>query len=1055
MTTSVDQRLSRKLIDQRLSRKLTMVIAASMVAVFVIDLFTPIAYGDWVFYLVPVVLCSYTWQPRTPLVVAGLCTVLLPVGAFLCPSTMPGPPVITMPSFAVGFERGLVAASTWITALIVRHSIVAKCQVRELSWIRSGQRELAGHLQGDLTTQALGDRVLRFLCEYLDAPVGLFFSAPTDGTLKRVASYALGGAALGREAVALGEGLLGQAVQDRRVSRLDDLPESYMRVSSALGDAKVRHVVVVPAEVDGDVTGALELGFRRPLDARDMSLLTSIAEPVAIALRSAAYRARQAELLEQTRQQASALRAQQEELRAANEELENQSKTLGESHQRLEHQQVELEQTNAQLAEQARMLEQQRDDLTRAQAELLAQADRLESSNRYKSEFLANMSHELRTPLNTVLILAKILGDNKDMSLTAEQVKYASTIHAAGTDLLALLNDILDLSRIEAGRVEVQPEQVEPARIVEALKRVFQPVADERRLRFEVELDDSFAGPITTDAMRVQQILRNLLSNAFKFTEEGQVSLAVRCDGRGSMIFTVRDTGVGIATEHQAEIFEAFRQVDGTIQRKYGGTGLGLTISRELAHLLGGEISVASTPGRGSSFSLHLPVREAPPAAEAPVRARPASRPRPQVLVTPASIETEPPGALPARPAVEDDRTSIESSDRSILVIEDDESFAGIVRDLAREQRFKCLVATTAREGIALAERFVPSAVVLDILLPDGSGLAVLEQLKRQPTTRHIPVHVLSVADHARQAYELGAIGYAVKPIMREQLITAFQRLEQTLERGVRRVLVVEDDAAQQEAIAALLAMGNVEVVPAASGAEALERLKQTTFDAVILDLKLPDTSGYDVLDRMAAGEAFSFPPVIIYTGRALSRDEEQRLRRYAGSIIIKGARSPERLLDEVTLFLHKVEKELPPEKQRILREVRSRTTVLEGRCVLVVDDDVRSVFALSSAFKSTGATVRIARDGREALAILDGATNEAPIDLVLMDVMMPEMDGLTATREIRTREGLQKLPIIALTAKAMPDDREKCLQAGANDYIAKPIDLDKLISLVCVWMPK
>jgi CheY-like chemotaxis protein len=430
-------------------------------------------------------------------------------------------------------------------------------------------------------------------------------------------------------------------------------------------------------------------------------------------------------------------------------------------------------------------------------------------------------------------------------------------------------------------------------------------------------------------------------------------------------------------------------------------------------------------------------------------------KPQPIVTACPCEVEVELDGV--GQPAVEDDRAILEHGDKSILVIEDDQAFARVVRDLAREQQFKCLVATTAREGIALAEHYAPSAVVLDVMLPDGSGLSVLEHLKRQASTRHIPVHVISLADYVQQAFELGAIGYAVKPVMEEQLVLAFRRLEQKLERGIRRVLVVDDDKHQQEAIAALLAMESLEVVSVATGAEALERLKEVTFDAVILDLKLPDTSGYDVLDRMAAGEAFSFPPVIVYTGRALSRAEEQRLQRYAGSIIVKGVRSPERLLDEVTLFLHHVEKELPAEHQRILREVRNQATALEGRNILVVEDDVRSVFALSSALKPRGANLRIARNGRDALDTLERAATEpdGPVDLVLMDVMMPEMDGLTATREIRRRDEWKKLPIIALTAKAMPDDREKCFHAGANDYIAKPLDIDKLVSLVSVWMPK
>ncbi len=1044
--------------QQQPSPTLAYAITLSLVAVFAIDLITPLGYGESVFYLVPVVLCSYVWNPRTPLLVAAACTVLL-IGAAFSPARildLPSAPAVSLP---VGVYRTLVAVSTWMTAFIVRHAVTTKRQVRELAWIRSGQRELGALVQGELMVHELGERVLRYLCEYLELPVGALYSVQQpDGTLRRIAAYALDAEASARETVNAGEGLLGQAVKDKRTIRFDDVPDGYLQMSSALGQRKVRHVVIVPTQIDGSVNGAIELGFVDRVGTSEMALLANIAESTGVALRSALYRARQQELLEETRRQADELQSQQEELHTANEELESQTKALAESHVLLEQQQAELEQTNSQLTDQARILEEQRDDLSRAKAELIANAEHLARSNQYKSEFLANMSHELRTPLNTILILAKLLADNKAENLTQDQVKYAWTIHAAGTDLLALLNDILDLSRIEAGRVEVQPEVVEPARIIEALRRTFEPVAGDKQLRFDLEIDPTAARTITTDPMRVQQILRNLLSNAFKFTEAGSVTLSL-IPGNGSRVtFAVRDTGVGVAPEQQELIFAGFWQADGTTQRKYGGVGLGLTISRELARRLGGEITVVSAAGRGSTFSLHLPTGLAPPPADGRHRAPPPER-LVEALPAPPSdgLQTKTNGEISWRQTVEDDRATLQPGGKSILVIEDDEPFARIVRDLAREHRFQCLVATTAREGIALAERFVPSAVVLDIVLPDGSGLAVLEHLKRQPVTRHIPVHIVSIADHAQQAFELGAIGYAIKPVMREQLDLAFDRLEQKLDRGIRRVLVVEDDRRQQEAIAALLTTKDVEVVSVATGSEALERLTHATFDAMVLDLKLPDISGYDVLDRMAAGEAFSFPPVIVYTGRALSRDEEQRLRRYAGSIIVKGARSPERLLDEVTLFLHQVEKELPPEQQRILRDVRGRAAVLEGKTILVVEDDVRSVFALSSALKPRGAAVLIARNGREALATLEEVASDPDrcIDLVLMDVMMPEMDGLAATRAIRTRDEWRKLPIIALTAKAMPDDREKCLQAGASDYIAKPLDVDKLVSLVSVWIPK
>ena len=718
-----------------------------------------------------------------------------------------------------------------------------------------------------------------------------------------------------------------------------------------------------------------------------------------------------------------------------------------------------------QLEEQAQVLEHQRDDLSRAQVDLVEKADELTQTNRYKSEFLANMSHELRTPLNSALILAKLLADNKDGNLTPEQVKYAATIYSAGNDLLVLINDILDLSRIEAGRMELQVEAVDVPRTIDALKRTFLPVAVQKRLSFEVQIAPGAPVSIASDGLRIQQILRNLLSNAFKFTEVGSVCLRVSDAPNECVSFSVSDCGIGIAADQQQIIFEAFHQANGTTNRSYGGTGLGLTISRELARRLGGEISVESTLGKGSTFTLTIPraiqavAGEDSRTVEQRKRAMAAPSPveRPATIALAAQgrkVRSEPP---PTPPAVEDDRDGLKPEERSILVVEDDQAFARILRDLLHEQRFRALVATTAAEGLRLAEQFVPSAVLLDINLPDNSGLSVLERLKRDPGTRHIPVHVVSALEYTQQALEMGAVGYAIKPVKREQLIEAIQKLEQRLVQKLRNVLVVEDVAIQREGIVQLLQAKNVNIVSVATGAEALQSLRESTFDCMVLDLTLPDMSGYDVLDKMAAGEAFSFPPVIVYTGRSLERGEEERLRRYASSIIIKGAKSPERLLDEVTLFLHQVEGSLPAEQQRILREVRNREAALEGRQILVVDDDARNVFALASVLESKGAKLRFARNGKEALAALE--TAEAPggvaVDLVLMDIMMPEMDGLTATREIRKKSDWKRLPIIALTAKAMPNDREECLRAGADDYIAKPLDVDKLLSLIKVWIPK
>jgi CheY-like chemotaxis protein len=740
---------------------------------------------------------------------------------------------------------------------------------------------------------------------------------------------------------------------------------------------------------------------------------------------------------------------------------------LKESQVRLESQQAELEQTNSQLEEQASILENQRDELQRAQLALTERAAELARSNQYKSEFLANMSHELRTPLNSSLILAKLLADNKPGTLNDEQVKFAQTIFGAGNDLLALINDILDLSKIEAGKVEVQPESLGVASLVETLSRGFEPLARERRLTFTYTVEPGAPERLETDPQRLGQILKNLLSNAFKFTQAGAVSLRVAGTTDGQITFAVQDSGIGIPPEQQEIIFEAFRQADGSTHRKYGGTGLGLSISRDLARLLGGDVKVQSEAGQGSIFTLQLPLKYSGPVS-VDRSSQTGTTATPSRLLQPEP----PPGSgaalLPAfdfasivaptelrPPLVEDDRARLAGDSRTILIVEDDLRFAAILRDLARELGFLCIATHAGGDALAAAQRFKVHAIILDMNLPDRTGLEILSELKRNPGTRHIPVHVVSVADFSQEALSLGAVGYALKPVKREQLMTAFERLEAKLQQGVRRVLVVEDDLRQRDSIRQLLSSEGVEISDVATATEALERLKQTTFDCLVLDLSLPDLSGYEMLQRMAETDEVSFPPVIVYTGRSLTRDEEQRLRRFSRSIIIKDVRSPERLLDEVTLFLHQVESKLPLERQRMLREARDRESAFEGRRILIVEDDVRNIFALSKVLEPRGAKVEIARNGREALEVLGRSSVAAGtnVDLVLMDIMMPEMDGLTAMREIRKRPEWQKLPIIALTAKAMKDDQEKCLQAGANDYIAKPLDVDKLLSLVRVWM--
>jgi len=935
-------------------------------------------------------------------------------------------------------------ASTYGDAL-TRHQQHA-ITLEQQAWLRTGQSQLAEQGIGQMPLPQLGRTVLSFLAQYIETAVAALYIREEDGSLHRVASYGFSKESeLMEQVIGSNESLVGQAAQSRKIIRVDNVPDNYLKVTSGLGNGKPRQVILVPINHEGVINGVVELGFLHIPTERDVEFLQLMSSSLGMAVEAALYRRRLQDLLAETQQLNEELQVQQEELRTANEELEEQSRVLEESQANLENQKAELEQTNEQLADQALSLDQKNIALNEARTALEERAQDLQRASRYKSEFLANMSHELRTPLNSSLILAKLLADNQHGNLNEEQIKFAHTIYSAGNDLLNLINDILDISKVEAGKLDLSPEDIPLHRLAEGLQMIFEPLATHKHLEFDIRMDRNTPLSIHTDHQRLEQILKNLLSNAVKFTDAGKVSLSVAGTADGQIAFAVTDSGIGIAAEEQAIIFEAFRQADGTTSRKYGGTGLGLSISRDLAALLGGDISVVSTPGKGSTFTLTLPtvIPEHPPEiARAPIAT--------PVVHAPAKP------AAPALPAVDiptfaDDRDSEKNNARTVLVIEDDVSFARILYDLAHETNYRCLVSHGAADGLHAATTYLPDAILLDMGLPDGSGMTVLQTLKNNSQTRHIPVHIVSAADRSEVAMQLGAVGYVIKPTTREQLKTVFQKFEMKFSQTTKHVLLVEDDQRQRESVTQLIMDDDVKITAVESGEEALALLRTTVFDCMIIDLKLPDMQGEQLLQRMSAEEICSFPPVIVYTGRNLTRDEEADLLKYSRSIIIKGARSPERLLDEVTLFLHKVESELSAERQSMLRTVRSRDRVFEGRRILIVDDDVRNIFALTSALEQRGANIEVARNGFEAISKLD---NVSDIDLVLMDIMMPGMDGLEATRRIRADDRFQKMPIIAVTAKAMKDDQEQCIQAGASDYMAKPIDLDRLYSLLRVWMP-
>ena len=1026
---------------------------------FLADSTFPLGTATWVAYLIPTVIAYLAPNRLVPLATAAAATVLVVTGYVLAPDGI---------SDAVALlNRTLACVTNLLLAGIGMAFIAIRNSNRENQMMRETEAQLSREITGNLDLGELCSRTLSFLARRYGAAAAVIY-VNDEGTYRLAANYGVPADSGLPATIARGEGMAGEVLADGESRILHNVPQGYFTFGSALGRATPDSLVFAATTIDGTVNAVIELGFLSDPDARPEAarqFLVEVAGNLGVTLRAAKYRARVERLLSETQQQAEELQNQSEELRATNDELEAQTRLLQTSQSQLEDQQAELERSNAQLEEQATSLEAQRDEMARVQARLRGQAEELEEASRYKSEFLANMSHELRTPLNSLLIMARLLADNREHNLTEDQVRFAQTIETSGNDLLVLINDVLDISKIEAGHLELDAHDMPVADLLAKLRDTFAPTAAEKGIDLLIKRDETTPQVIRTDPLRLEQVLKNFLSNALKFTASGHVAIETAPAGEGLVAFTVRDTGTGIPEDQREAIFEAFRQADGGIARKYGGTGLGLSISRELAQLLGGEITLDSEPGKGSAFTLTIPVRlaeasETEDVHSSTVRSSSRSRPAPRRVrettgTQPVAGASE--AAAPRRTAIADDRETLSGDSRVILIVEDDPAFARILADIAHETGFECLIADTADEGALLARQYLPHAVILDMHLPDHTGLSVLDRIKRDTRTRHIPVHIVSADHDNHAALASGAVGYLFKPVSRDSLVDMLEGLEARMAQRLRRVLVVEDDATQAEAIHQLLASRDVETVEVHSAAECLESLASGTFDCMVLDLNLPDMSGLDLLERLSGDDTVSFPPVIVYTGSDLSSEQEMRLRRYSKSIIVKGAKSPERLLDEVSLFLHQVVSELPDDKQELIVRSLGRDAALEGRQVLVVEDDIRNVYALTSVLEPHGVNVRIARNGLEALDELARAADSdgRAIDLVLMDVMMPEMDGLTCMREIRKQDGLANLPIIALTAKAMERDHRDCLEAGANDYLPKPLDIDKLLSLVRVWMPR
>jgi HAMP domain-containing protein/CheY-like chemotaxis protein len=945
----------------------------------------------------------------------------------------------------------------------------------EQDWLKTNLARFTRMLQGQRDMKTVAQMVLSELAPLVNAQQGVFYVNQSDNgqpVMRLLGGYAYSKRKNLANEFQAGEGLVGQCTLERERILVTNVPGNYVHVSSGLGEAAPNNIVVLPVLFEGEAKAVIELSTFHTFSDTHLTFLDQLTESIGIVLNTIEANTRTEDLLQQSQSLAAELQSQQDELKKTNEQLEQQAESLRESEELLKSQQEELQQTNEELQEKAELLARQKAEVEaknreveEARWEMEEKAEQLALTSKYKSEFLANMSHELRTPLNSMLILSRQLAENGEDNLSAKQVQFAETIHSSGSDLLSLINDILDLSKIESGMMGIEVSDVSIDDITAQLERNFHQLAQDKNLGFFIELGDKLNQTVITDDKRLQQILMNLLSNAFKFTAQGNVVLAIAPAAKDAkydletlnradevIAFAVRDTGIGIPTEKQRIIFEAFQQADGTTNRKYGGTGLGLSISREIARLLGGEIRVTSTPGEGSTFTLYLPrTYEAARAVAAPL-GRNSRREFKAIEAawTPAeTFDNELAMMSSDSPQILDDRNEIEEGDRVVLIVEDDLAFARILLDLTRGKGFKGIVATTGNAALALAHKYLPSAITLDLKLPDRDGWTVLDRLKHDSRTKHIPVHVISVEQQRRRALRQGAVGHLHKPVRNEELAVTFDSIASFAARNARKLLVVEDDDVQRMSVVELIGNGDVNTTAVATGQEALNKLQQEEFDCVVLDLKLPDMTGFELIEKLQTNGRSNIP-IIIYTGKELTRKEERHLKQVATSIIIKEADSPERLLAETALFLHRVEANLPEPKRRMIEQLNRKDPMLAGRKVLVVDDDVRNIFALTSALEAYNMNVVHAENGQKGIDLLKAT---AGIEAVLMDIMMPEMDGYEAISAIRDMEEFRKLPIIALTAKAMKADRDHCLAVGASDYISKPLDIDQLLSLLRVWL--
>lgn len=959
------------------------------------------------------------------------------------------------------------------TALVNMTNILSMMTMKnfEQDWLKTGQMQLNNKMSGEQEISDLTQNIISFLAAYLNVQLGVLYLATHSSlpnnpiSLKLVASYAYTRRKNLANEFALGEGLVGQAALEQHEILLTQVPEQYINIQSGLGSSIPYQVIVIPFLYENELKGVIELAKLSEFQELELDFLRQVIPHIAVAVNTCESRSKMQELLHQTQTQTEELQAQSEELQTQTEELQTQQEELSQTNQELELRTKDLERQREEVRQKNQVLE-------KTQLQIEAKAQELELASKYKSEFLANMSHELRTPLNSLLILAQLLVENKAGNLTDKQIEYAKTIHSAGGDLLTLINEILDLSKVEAGKIEANVERVELDDLLKSTDYKFRHVAEEKHLFFEINKEGDLPTYLDTDIQRLKQIINNLLSNAFKFTEQGGITLTIsrpneipinisQLSVQEAITIAVKDTGIGIPKDKQQIIFEAFQQADGTTSRRYGGTGLGLSISRQLARLLGGDLKIISEVNQGSTFILYIPMQLVgkrtntpeikPLSPAATTQSDAAKRAILEAFKNEDSVDVPEVELVANNEVLIDDRAHLQPRDRVILIIEDDSKFAKLLMELAHEQAFKCLIANDGKIGLELAQEFIPMAIFLDIGLPEVDGWTVMEKLKGDAATRHIPVHFMSGSDHTANAKLMGAVGYMFKPVSMGDIGDAFQKVQHIIDKELKNLLIVSDNKARVQSILELLDNQGVNAIVVYSCTNACYSLDHDEIDCIILDVDIEQNSGIHLLEQQLWREhRLVNIPIIIYADRALTTEEELVLQEVTDKLTVKAVYSPERLLDEATLFLHQVEADLPKDKQKILRMIHDKQAILMGKKVLLIDDDARNTFALTTVLEDKEMEVIIGKNGKEALALL---AKHANIDIVLMDIMMPEMDGYEAMQQIRKQERFRKLPIIALTAKAMKGDRVKCIEAGANDYMTKPVDTNKLISLMRVWL--